>query len=70
MAKWTRKQLDALTNEQILDVAMKQEDFIDKQRGYYTGITRERFARLGRETLIDCIMADQKTFNIPKEQTL
>ena len=70
MSKWTLKQLNALTDEQILDISVKQCEVINNMRGYSSGMTRERLAKLGRETLIDCIITDQKTFNIPKEETV
>ena len=64
MKKYTKKQLEAMDIEEILDIADRYSKKVDDIRGYASGMNRARRRLLGKETNIECILSEQKTFHL------
>ena len=62
----TKKELKALTYEQLLDVCYKQEREFCKWRGQDSGLTYDMFVTIGfpAENLIDCYLKTQKQMEV------
>ena len=65
MARLSKKSiLEGLDFETILDLADWQGAEIDRIRGYASGMNREMRAFLGKRTLIDCMIQNDRTFHL------
>ena len=60
----TKKQLNAMSKDQLIDIAIDQEQKISQIRGYSSGITSEILRLFDNDTLIRCILDASKTFKI------
>lgn len=58
------EKLNGMTEEQVVDLAWKQEQKIAEIRGYKTGLTREGLAFLGKKTLIRGFVENEKNFKL------
>lgn len=53
-----------LTKEELVKIALKQEEEITKIRGYDSGIKERHLLLFKEEVLIRCIKKNAKTFNL------
>ena len=60
----TKKQLNAMSKDQLIDISIDQEQKISQIRGYSSGITPEILRLFDNDTLIRCILDASKTFKI------
>ena len=52
------------TKEELIEIAVKQEEEIAKIRGYHSGVRAKHFLMFDEKTLIKCITKNAKTFNL------
>lgn len=51
--------------EELIRIALEQEEKIAKIRGYHSGITASMLKGFDNATLISCINKNAKNFNLP-----
>lgn len=70
MSGFTKKELQAKTLTELIDIAEAQVQVIDGIRGWRTRIERMFPDESGKDELTDIILEDQKTFKASKEDVL
>lgn len=61
---FTEAQLRQLNKEKLLDIAELQIKRVNEIRGYESGMDRRRLNTFDEDTLIHCILVDQKRFKL------
>lgn len=56
----TKTELSKLSKDELVDLAVKQNEQIDSLRGYESGLTREILEVFDSKTLIDCYLKSQE----------
>lgn len=52
------------TKEELVAIAVKQEEEISAIRGYHSGLTAKQLSTFDAKTLTKCIKEDAKRFNL------
>ena len=56
----TRTELNKLSKDELVELAVKQNEQIDALRGYKSGLTRKMLEIFDSKMLIDCYLESQK----------
>lgn len=57
----TRTQLNKLSKEELVELAIKQNEQMDELKGYKSGLTSKMLETFNSKMLIDCYLKNQKT---------
>lgn len=57
----TKTELNKLSKEEIIELAVKQNEEMDLLKGYKSGLTRKMLETFNSKMLIDCYLKNQKT---------
>lgn len=57
----TRTELNKLSKDELVELAVKQNEQIDALKGYKSGLTRKMLETFNSKMLIDCYLKNQKT---------
>lgn len=57
----TKMELSKLSKEEIIELAIEQNEKMDLLKGYKSGLTRKMLETFSSKMLIDCYLKNQKT---------
>lgn len=57
----TKTELSKLSKDELVELAVKQNEQMDALRGYKSGLTRKMLETFNSKMLIDCYLKTQKT---------
>ena len=56
----TRTELNKLSKDELVELAVKQNEQMDALKGYKSGLTRKMLETFNSKMLIDCYLKSQK----------